>query len=198
MRLRGKSILVLAGSLSLIAVADCGYDWTVVPSDDPDGVDTKTPDNNTSGSTSGKVPGKLATCTSSTDCGAGQYCAFADHKCGLGAKEGECDVLSSKEKCAGEASESVCGCNGSIFPSRCAAQTLGDIGEGCTTPADAFPCGFLFCNTKLQFCLETTRDGLADYQCVNWQCTAHDCTCPEVKCTCDVRKDSTVIVRCGS
>jgi hypothetical protein len=147
------------------------------------------------------LPPDVVVCGSDLECGSGSFCAFPDHKCGTGTPKGECEFLSTKEKCAGQLSEDVCGCNGQVFVSRCAAQTIGDTGQNCTAPAQTFQCGYLFCKVGMQFCSEKTKGTASEFSCVDWTCSTPGCKgCSDINasCTCEVRQDKNVIEHCGT
>jgi hypothetical protein len=106
---------------------------------------------------SGGIGGKQE-CSASAPCKAGLFCDWQDNKCGAGSASGVCSPPPSP--CTFEYAP-VCGCDGQVAATACAAQTAGtdlnDLG-GCTPPAGSFACGSIFCTSGQQFCQRWVTD----------------------------------------
>lgn len=100
-------------------------------------------------------------------CGAGKWDSYWDNACGSGQ-----DTTVSCQDAPGtcETAGSVCGCDGAVHDSECAARLAGvdvsDVG-GCAAPAGKFACGAHFCSGA-QYCVHTgDLQGMPD----NFLCT---------------------------
>jgi Mg-chelatase subunit ChlD len=94
-------------------------------------------------------------CTRTLPCPLGQVCAFADYACGATSVLGRC----VPPPAACDPGAPACGCDGAVYPSRCAATSSGhDVSlGGCSPPAGTFACGPLFCRAADQICKKTTN-----------------------------------------
>jgi hypothetical protein len=100
-------------------------------------------DANTNGDAASNA-GPPTVCTPTLPCPGNQHSTYADHFCGAGVA-GTCVANVS---CNGAPAATVCGCNGEIYSSRCAAtQHDADpaIPATCTNPVGTYRCGDIFC-----------------------------------------------------
>lgn len=127
------------------------------------------------------------------DCDVGLFCDFPYHACVFQYDHpsdskyyGECK--SSPAACSDEAPGPVCGCDGSVYASACAAYQAGfDIGhKACgpeSTPVGHFACGTHYCDPTVEWCWIGEGDvGDIDYECrtLPAECgTDLDCACLE-------------------
>jgi hypothetical protein len=95
-------------------------------------------------------------------CSADQFCDYQYNSCGPPAHGGE-DPGECRPRAGGcDDKIQVCGCDGKVHPSECAAHAEGvDIGErgfvgqlcaDSLTPAGTFPCGPFFCVAAESYC----------------------------------------------
>lgn len=133
-------------------------------------------------------------CSASQPCVADMFCRYTDLRCGTVQSQGYCTPRT--EKC--ETGQSVCACSGKVVSDACAAYKAGldvDVSDGCSVPADAFRCGYLFCDLASQFCQVHKSDklGFAD----TFSCEAFPAGCgstPSCQCldscgTCEAGSD---------
>jgi hypothetical protein len=88
-------------------------------------------------------------------CNTSTYCDYMDNRCGDGVGTGMCRTR--VQVCAAVIDQ-VCGCDGQIYNTVCAASAAGvDIDEtgGCAAPSGTFACGPRFCMKGTQFCERT-------------------------------------------
>lgn len=129
-------------------------------------------------------------CTELMSCGPGQYCKVPDYTCGTGSLPGKCEPIPSS--CP--ASDPVCGCGGTTYPSQCAAAAAGvdlSIAGNCSAPAGTFACGPYFCKAGSEICrhtLDLTKKlAQSSYACITPPagcasgCGCHQCNCPAGK-----------------
>jgi hypothetical protein len=133
-------------------------------------------------STSGTAEG----CQSAADCADGQYCDFPDDSCGVSGVEGICTAV--RTDCGGD-DRPVCGCDDALHDTICAASTAGQdvafLGE-CEVPSGAFRCGFSFCDSGDEYCLEQAGT-MPTHACIALPpvCMPPDCSCITSCCGCD-------------
>jgi hypothetical protein len=187
--------------LAFVVLGACGYDWTVVAREK---ADKEADGGSLTTSKPGTTPGEG--CRSSKECDSTELCVFDDQVCGEG-EPGTCALRPPAAKCEGAAPAPVCGCDGEIHDSRCAASAAGtDVAAkgSCSLPANTFRCGWAVCSTKT-FCVEThpskTNGAAGEYRCAPWTCATKACDCKDVAlaCTggvCEVGPDGEVLVDC--
>jgi hypothetical protein len=121
-------------------------------------------------------------------CETGEYCAYTPRLCGKGKKGGRCETKPAS--CHG-AYAPVCGCDGAVYDSECAASAAGvdlSVTGGCTARVPSWmACGAHFCDARTSYCeivLSDVFDLPTDYTCkpLPSACTAadgaaRDCTC---------------------
>lgn len=89
------------------------------------------------------------------DCAADHYRAWPSEVCGVGLQGTPSMCMPRAEHCSVGASGPVCGCDGKMYQSWCAANTAGvDVNDkgGCTPPAGMFACGHGFCTVASEYC----------------------------------------------
>lgn len=88
-------------------------------------------------------------------CSDGMFCSYGGMQgdCGDGADgTGECVPVPAGCSDPGPAG-AVCGCDGTIYDTICAAHEAGvDVGSVCVAPAGDFTCGYRFCTAGEQAC----------------------------------------------
>jgi hypothetical protein len=100
----------------------------------------------------GGGPGSSCGGIAGTPCPTGYYCDFPDKLCGGNDNLGTC-ISAPPDKCAGDGE--VCGCDGKVYPSTCAAELAGvDVSlQGfCKQPSGTFACGTHFCQLADEYC----------------------------------------------
>lgn len=114
-------------------------------------------------------------------CGADEWCNSPVNRC-ADDPDGQCrprpvvcdDILMP-----------VCGCDGEVYANACEAQAAGvDVAEAvdCAPPDGMFQCGFIFCDPKAQYCVQSGSDlsGFPDeYACepLPGGCDPPSCAC---------------------
>jgi hypothetical protein len=108
-------------------------------------------------------------CGLAAPCADGDYCAYAPRLCGKGKRPGACQP--KPRDCAGPRSP-VCGCDGRVYDSECAAHAAGvdlDANGGCRTRVpDWIACGPRFCDARESYCEIVLSDVFelpTDYTC---------------------------------
>jgi hypothetical protein len=166
--------VAIATGLGLLiggAFVGCGYDWDFVDadgggSDASIATDATFTDAPFDALTSGEA-GSGATCTTSADCNATNYCVFQDRLCGKGQKLGTCVSVSATAACGPFPNGMICGCGysgnpGALYASACDAQNKRvDVNanpSACAT-GGYFQCEFAYCFRGPDFCLEYPEDG---------------------------------------
>jgi hypothetical protein len=93
------------------------------------------------------------TCLSNAACASGAHCVFSPGLCGRGPTPGVCRARPAS--CDG-ARALVCGCDGNVYESDCAAHAAGvdlAVMGGCPTAIpDWAPCGPRFCDVRTTYC----------------------------------------------
>jgi hypothetical protein len=143
-------------------------------------------------------------CLKREDCGETEYCYFADHQCGEGEAQGVCQMR--PDECS-HGGGRVCGCNGKVQLFNCPQmQDAVDISVNgnCTTPEDAFACGYTFCDNNVSYCFESPGPNSVFYSCDYFSAPCNDADpcaciqleffCPGVTCTTDA--EGHAFVRC--
>jgi len=116
-----------------------------------------------------------AACAPLLPCGPGQLCSYPDHGCGSTNVLGAC--ASEPNGCTPDVK--VCGCDGVVYSSACAAESGGvDLGDSssCATPSGTFGCGPYFCRSSDQICKKTI-DLVKTVAATSWACIS-DAGCP--------------------
>ncbi|MDI1449616.1 hypothetical protein [Polyangium sp. 6x1] len=127
-------------------------------------------------------------CGPNAPCSDGSYCAYSGFgTCGTEGEKSECKAVPT---CTPDANP-VCGCDGNVYPDRCAAFAAGvDVGAmvGCVPPAGMFACGESFCDVGQEAC---AHDPIYfSYWCMTLpaecqpQGMPKDCTCWKDVATC--------------
>lgn len=135
-------------------------------------------------------------------CGADEFCNFQYDYCSVTNPEGGLEVWRDcyKRDFLCNDHTPVCGCDGTVYPSQCAAYQAGvDIGGPTptqapycdSTPAGRFPCGPWYCDPKVTFCEYREHD-----EGVRWPaCAAWPAPCVgQESCGCLVGFDSCTAV----
>ena len=136
--------------------------------------------------TPGSESGSSGGCTSSADCAGGQYCDFPDDSCGVSGMEGTC--VDAPAGCTDD-DRPVCGCDdtlhGNVCDAAAAGQDVAFLGV-CEVPNGAFRCGFSFCISGDEYCLEQAG-AMPTGECVTLPpvCVPPDCSCVTTCCGCD-------------
>jgi hypothetical protein len=141
-------------------------------------------------------------------CASGEYCDWLDNKCGTVPDTPECEP--EADDCNSETL--VCGCDGEVYTSTCAANAAGtDLGEfTCEPPEGMFACGTHLCGVESEFCEHVPSDGFAPW--AVWGCAttptecADDWSCaclqplydPAMECTCTDGGGLGVRISCSS
>jgi hypothetical protein len=186
------------------AIGGCAFDWGFPSSDAPDGAgDTDHEPGPPPLSDAFKEAEITETspppteCKTSTECGPGRYCHFADHLCGGSIGKCEAPVVG----CMGVM---ACGCDGTVYKDACVASLAGvDVGTtaACATPAGMFRCGTLYCTDKSTFCVMSNKG--TEFRCEAFEaaCLPGTCSCTAVTklaCpTCDDTVVNQVKVKCN-
>jgi hypothetical protein len=167
-------------SMLCLAAACGGSDEHVPPGDDTPEHDAAVHDASLiDGGGTGAICGGIA----GTACADTHWCDWDDNSCGGSDGTGTCQPRPDTCK---PLEEPVCGCDGTVYPTDCAAQMAGqDVADagGCTPAAGEFACGHLFCTAADDYCRRSVSDvaGIPD----DWACIAlpggcgatPDCTC---------------------
>jgi hypothetical protein len=144
-------------------------------------------------------------CGEST-CASDEYCDWLDNKCGTVPDTPMCRPR--PEDCG--TGDPVCGCDGEVHPSECAANVAGtDLGEfTCEPPAGMFACGTHLCTSEAELCQNIPSDGSAPaafWLCLttppgcldNWSCACiqpvYD---PTMACSCTEGGELGVLLTC--
>lgn len=120
-------------------------------------------------------------CPSCDGCPTGSTCDFANQVCG--SNDGSCATPESFCKTWAKISGPVCGCDGEVYPSACAAIQAGTVlnRTGCSPPTpDLFPCGYMYCKRNSEFC----RVGFGDTDDRHYECVAVPASCSILDCAC--------------
>jgi hypothetical protein len=111
-----------------------------------------------SGGTGDAAPGAICGGRGNAACPAGQYCDFANNRCGANDAPGRC--VARPTSCPQLfVPELTCGCDQVVYSSACEANLSGtDLNEGGTCPVGSgeFGCGYRHCRRSSEFC---RRDG---------------------------------------
>lgn len=125
-------------------------------------------------------------CNGTGQCPEGTYCNDFTNGCFQGGAMGTCDPVTLCNP-----SGLVCGCDGSIYESDCAAFKAGvDLSlSGCEAPADTFVCGALYCKSHAETCVHYVGFAMYDacekyppacdpaQQMLTCKCLAPTCMC---------------------
>lgn len=121
-------------------------------------------------------------CGPLTPCIAGAFCLYSEFQGGEWCDYlGECTLPPSE--CDDEEAVVVCGCDGVVYPSACAAHAMGmSVGsaEACPLPAGSFACGNLVCVIDEEYCEYTVPHGQSE----SWRCNPLVCSDGEQGCAC--------------
>jgi len=92
-------------------------------------------------------------CRRDEDCAKDAFCVFAPGLCGRGPRPGAC--VARPHDCPRQDSP-VCGCDGAVYPSECAAHAAGvdlDVTGACRDPVPGWaPCGAHYCDADTSYC----------------------------------------------
>jgi len=94
-------------------------------------------------------------CESNDDCSADAFCKPGGYACD---DDFDDTCTSRPSDCSSSPTKPVCGCDGVVYESRCAAEAAG-VGttlynSSCTPPAGTFSCGNTFCTIDQEICVE--------------------------------------------
>ena len=117
-------------------------------------------------------------CDESAECGSAELCQPQGYTCGDDSFGSVC--AERPTDCSGATPLPVCGCDGEIYDSLCAAEAAG-VGAAlysnvCTAPTDTKPCGWTFCGDE-EACVENLE--------VSFECRALPAGCDPDAPTCD-------------
>ena len=140
-----------------------------------------------SGATTGATTGETTTGETSgggCPCGEAEYCDWPTNLCGGRGEEGACEA---RPDGCDLLYAPVCGCDGQVYGSACAAQSAGvDVNAdgGCLAPEGYAACGFRFCDAASEYCRVSVSDvvGFPDgFECVPLPegCAPATCACLE-------------------
>jgi hypothetical protein len=116
-------------------------------------------------------------------CDTGEWCDYPDDSCGIDDGSGTCTSVPTVCK---PLEEPVCGCDGTVYVTDCAAAMAGfDVSAAgsCPPPAGDFACGHIFCDAATEYCRRSVSDvvGVPD----DWTCVALPNGCnPTADCDC--------------
>jgi hypothetical protein len=103
--------------------------------------------------TTGEAGGAPTPCAASSACEPDAYCAFEPRLCGKGKRPGTCRPR--PQDCS-EPNSPVCGCDGKVYESACAAYRAGidlDANGHCRERVpDWIACGPRFCDARTTYC----------------------------------------------
>ena len=133
------------------------------------------------------VTAAIAGCRNTVDdqdagpqCPAGEIFVYEDALCGKGSSAGFC----REPAISCDDSYAVCGCDGTVYQSLCAAHQAGvgrTFADQCTAPPDMFACGYTYCARNTEFCLESVvESGGGGFYCEPMQpkcASAPSCGC---------------------
>ena len=131
------------------------------------GADTQAPEASADGRAGWADGGQDATPDATPLCGhvkcaAGELCHWDFASCGrpYGAPNATDSPGCQAPDAACNAQPPVCGCDGKVYASKCAAHAAGvdTWWEGCTAPAGYFKCGDKFCRLATEICHEDLGD----------------------------------------
>lgn len=137
-------------------------------------------------------------------CSGGQFCYFADGKCGTGATVGRC--MDPHDGCYGSFA-TVCGCDGVARDTECANNDWGlDVSTdgACAVDGKHFSCGAEICDRATDFC-RTDVDQFGEHDtpgaCItNPMCSPATCACVMAAgfagCDCTEAADGIVRIAC--
>jgi hypothetical protein len=123
----------------------------------------------------GSDAGTGVACAGQT-CGASQYCRSFLWSC----EELMAECVDIAPGCA-PSMDLACGCDGQVYADDCAAHAAGVDIDGyspsCTPPEGKFSCGFMFCATGVEYCVEHYESG--------WSCETLPPGCDIAGATCE-------------
>jgi hypothetical protein len=217
---RGRALV--GAPAAVLLVVGCSYDWTFKPDDaggahggvgigtvgdvdasSADGSTIATADASTTDATTPPVP--VTTCRTSSECGSGKYCRFADGACGQSKAPGTLGTCAFAEEACTPPNQNtlVCACDGSKLAACTAALKGLDVdmsGRACANPA-TFACVGVQggCTVDRQYCLVKKDSQLG--QCIDYvNCDVQTaCQCQAVVgagCTCAQPTAGAVTVTC--
>ncbi len=154
------------------------------------------------------------TCTTNADCGANELCRFGTFGCGGGSKIGFCDGRPDPITCG--TGGPVCGCDGEVYESRCAASVAGTAitdAPGTDCDAERVPCtddpNGLRCFVANEWCALQSPESSFPDTCQRFggtvtPCSTLDCDCLDKiaqeqsaqTCTCSVLPSGLHVVAC--
>lgn len=175
-----------SASTSGVSLGDAPDPTTTTPVDTTSEPATTASPATDSGGPADSTSGGGTACTSSAECAGDEYCRWIDDSCGVSGLSGQCTPRSD---CDNGNGRPVCGCDGAVHDTRCAAQDAGidvDFLGGCETPAGAFDCGFSFCINGDEYCQQLGgNDPSAECIVLPPVCQPPDCSCVTTCCGCD-------------
>ena len=113
-------------------------------------------------------------------CSATEYCDYGNNSCGMGDQSGTCKPR--PEACPLIIGLPACGCNNTVYTSKCVAYMHGaDLNPRgtCAAPSGWFTCGYTQCQLSTSYCVHERHPPAADtYRCAELPaCASQPPTC---------------------
>jgi hypothetical protein len=137
-------------------------------------------------------------------CGARDYCDFAENNCGLADQQGTCRPR--PQACPLVVGPPICGCDGQVHIGECSTYATGtdlNTNGGCPLEPTHFECGYTQCAIATQYCRRERVAGPETFSCIALPAacgTAATCGCLRTeKCAamCSGEGKSGLTLTCG-